>query len=79
MPNYRKRKYGANVGPFAGDYERVDSNEILDLKEGDIKYVPDANGYGFKIIKVVNGQVVVFYSSTEKERRKNNGGNVDIF
>lgn len=78
MP-FRKRKYRGKIGPASGEYEAIDSLEILDLKEGDIKYIPDPNGTDFKIIRVQDGIVKVFYSKTKRGRKNNNGDNIDVF
>jgi hypothetical protein len=75
----RKRKYRADVGPIGGEYEATDHLEILDLKEGDIKYIPEPNGTDFKIIRVKDGIVKVFYSKTKRDRKNNNEDNIDIF
>ena len=75
----RKRRYRGDIGPVGGEYETTDLLEILDLKEGDIKYIPEPNGTDFKIIRVINGKVKVFYSKTKRDRKNNNGDNIDIF
>lgn len=75
----RKRKYKGSFGPFGGEYETNDHLEILDLKEGDIKYIPEPNGMDFKIIRVKEGKVKVFYSRTSDDRKRDKDDNIDIF